>query len=136
MRTSLSMVHAAHGDGTELCGIVLVARFGGSEQELQDLRIGFGGPSRYEIEQQKHQQPSEKASEEIERAGADAHGEEEKPPFGAQDGEGARERAMYEVDASGVHGCSPADKQLAGEKPRKEIDSRDGHAHAEQHTGK
>src|SRR5882724_4333798 len=133
MRASLSMVHAADGDGTDLCGVVLVARFCGSEQELQDLRIGFSGPTRQEIKQQKHQQPSEKASEEVERAGADAHGEEEELPFGAQDGEGARERAMYEVDASGVHGCSPANKQLAGKKPRKEIDSRDGHAHAEQH---
>src|SRR3984893_19423850 len=99
------MAHPADGNRRELRRIVLDAEAGGSEKQPQDLRVGPGGPAGHKIEQEKHQEATQKTREKIERAGADARGENEQLSLGPLNRERARERAMDEMDAfRGAHG--------------------------------
>ena len=98
------------------------------------MRIGAGGPQGHGIEQQKNQQPSEKASEEIEGAGPDAHGKKEELPLCPENREGPRERAMNHIDAARVHGCPSKGAALGRKEPGEEVDGGDGHTDAEKHA--
>jgi hypothetical protein len=85
---------------SEFHRVVLSSHPCGRQEKPQDLRIRLGGPTGHEIEQQKHQQPSEQAVEQVESGRAQAHGEEKELSLGPKDGEGPRKRAMHSVDSS------------------------------------
>jgi len=70
---------------SELHGVVLGAESCGRQQKPQNLRIGLGGPTGHEVEQQEHQQPAEQAVEQIEGRGSKAHGEEKEFSLGPED---------------------------------------------------
>ena len=57
------MAHPADRYRTELRWVVMRAKLGGGQQETQDLRVRFGGPSGDEVKQEEHQDTSEEASE-------------------------------------------------------------------------
>jgi hypothetical protein len=84
----------------ELHGVVLRTDFGCREQEPQDLRIGCGGPTSHEVQQQKHQQAPEQTVEKIEGGGTQTHREEKEFSFGAKDRQGPRQRPLDLVDSS------------------------------------
>jgi hypothetical protein len=71
---------------TEFHRVVLGTESCGRQEKPQNLRVGLGGPTGQEIEQQKHEQPTEQAGEKVERGRAKAHGKEEKPSLGPEDG--------------------------------------------------
>src|SRR5712691_4406741 len=68
-------------------GIVPELELGGVEQDAQNLRIGHRGPSREEVERDKHHKPAQQAAEEIERGPADDERKEKQLPLGAPDRE-------------------------------------------------
>jgi hypothetical protein len=80
------MAVPSDANGAELHRIVLRVKSCGGEQKPQNLGIGLSGPTRQDIEQQKHQQSSKQAVEEIECGGAEAQGEEKEFPLGPEDG--------------------------------------------------
>src|ERR1700678_103374 len=105
MRSSLSMRNPANRDRSEFRRVILVAEFRRGQQQSQNLRIGGGGPAGDAVEQQEHQQTTQKTAEQVERSCANAHGEEKQLPFRSQDGEWPGHRAMHRMDSSWVrHG--------------------------------
>jgi hypothetical protein len=123
---------------SEFHRVVLRTNFRSSKQESQDLRIRLCGPAGHEIEQQKHQQPSEQAVEQVESGRAQAHREEKELPFGPKNRKGPGKRAMHSIDSSGFRHNLPrnARESVAGKQPSEKIDGGDGHADAEQNACK
>src|SRR6266404_9385963 len=85
----------------ELHWVVLRAKSCGGQQKSQNLWIGFGGPAGQEVEQQKHQQPTEQTIEQVEGGRAKAHCEEEELSLGAENRQWPGQRPMHSVDSSG-----------------------------------
>jgi hypothetical protein len=132
------MTIPSHSNGAEFHRVVLRAKPCGRQKKTQDLGIGLGGPTSEKVQQEKHQQPSEQAIEQIEGGGTEAHGEKEELSFGPEDCEGPRKRTMHSVDASWFRHLFlhwDHEESIAGKKPRKEIHRGDGHSHAEENAG-
>jgi len=110
---------ALYGDRGEFHGVVMGAEPRRGQQKSQNLWIGSGGPLRHEIEQQKHEQAARQASKQIECACTYAHGEEEKPPFRAEDGERTGERAVNQIDPSSIGSHGRSSEQRVGLQPGK-----------------
>src|SRR3984957_18452472 len=85
---------------SEFHRVVLSPHPCGRQEKPQYLRIRLSGPARHEIEQQKHQQPSEQAVEQVEGGRSQAHGEEKELSFGSEDRQRPGKRAMHSVDSS------------------------------------
>src|SRR5580704_16347499 len=95
------MTIPSDSNGAELHRVVLRTKSCSGEQKSQNLRIGLGGPTGQEVEQQKYQQPAEQTVEQVEGGRAQAHGEEEKLSLGPEDRQRPGERPMHPVDSSG-----------------------------------
>jgi hypothetical protein len=131
------MTISSHSNGAEFHRVVLRTKPRGRQQKTQDLRVGLGGPTSEKVQQQKHQQPSEQAIEQIEGRGTEAHGEKEELSFGPEDREGPGKRTMHSIDASWFRHLLlhwDREESIAGKKPREEIHRGDGHSHAEEHA--
>ena len=92
------MVFPANGKRSELHWVVLVAQPCCGEQKPQNLWIGSRGPARNQVQQRKHQDTSEQASEQIERSSADAHGAKKELPLGPENCQRPAERAMDRIE--------------------------------------
>src|SRR5580658_7218827 len=131
------MAIPADSNGAELHRVVLRTKTCRGKQKTQNLGIGLRRPASQEVEQEKHEQSAEQTVEKVKRAGAQAHGEEEKSSLGAQDRQGPRERPMHSVDSSGIGHRVLLQKlrsSVAWKQPREEIHGGDGHPYAEQHA--
>jgi hypothetical protein len=95
------------------------------------LRVLSCCHSRRTKQDQKHQEPSEKASEEVKDASTRQHGKEKKFSFDSKNGERLVQRSMDWVNASVIiHGIESP--RFSGKKPRHEIHSADGHSDSKQ----
>jgi hypothetical protein len=79
------MAIPSDSNGAELHRIVLRTKSCSGEQKSQNLRIGLGGPTGQEVEQQEYKQPPEQTVEKVEGGCAQTHGEEEKLSLGPED---------------------------------------------------
>jgi hypothetical protein len=89
---------------TTVTGATLRGRTAGEISLRETEASEFAGQSpwtsRDNVEKKKHQQTSEQATEEVERRGTEAHGEEEQLSFRAEDGERPRQRPLNRIDAA------------------------------------